>query len=163
MVPLSILHHCSPFILQLIYLIIITVTGAAAIPVISLAMIAAVYGLQVGLSLSIHRHVYLTINGYVGTGLHLKARVHACRLDGGLHHIVWAFPTVFSDRSPSYFRYPVYSFFLPVYSFWCMDDFGWGNTRLVIGEGKDKKVVINDDEKYDESMIPLKKFSGKQC
>ncbi|KAI3614821.1 chitin synthase 6 [Moniliophthora roreri] len=55
--------------------------------------------------------------------------------------------------------YPVYSFFLPVYSFWCMDEFGWGNTRLVIGEGKDKKVIMNEDEKFDESMIPLKKFS----
>ncbi|KAK7037679.1 hypothetical protein VNI00_010904 [Paramarasmius palmivorus] len=55
--------------------------------------------------------------------------------------------------------YPVYSFFLPVYSFWCMDEFGWGNTRLVIGEGKDKKVIMNEDDKFDESMIPLKKFS----
>ena len=57
-------------------------------------------------------------------------------------------------------RYPVYSFLLPVYSFWCMDEFGWGNTRLVIGEGSSKKVMINEDEKFDESMIPLKKFSG---
>ncbi|KAF5358650.1 hypothetical protein D9758_007745 [Tetrapyrgos nigripes] len=55
--------------------------------------------------------------------------------------------------------YPVYSFFLPIYSFWCMDEFGWGNTRLVIGEGRDKKVIINEDDKFDESMIPLKKFS----
>lgn len=56
--------------------------------------------------------------------------------------------------------YPVYSFFLPVYSFWCMDEFSWGNTRVVVGEGKEKKVLINEDEKFDESMIPLKKFSG---
>lgn len=41
-----------------------------------------------------------------------------------------------------------------------MDDFGWGNTRLVIGEGNSKKVIMNEDEKFDESMIPLKKFSG---
>jgi chitin synthase len=41
-----------------------------------------------------------------------------------------------------------------------MDEFGWGNTRLVIGEGASKKVMINEDEKFDESMIPLKKFSG---
>jgi hypothetical protein len=41
-----------------------------------------------------------------------------------------------------------------------MDEFGWGNTRLVIGEGKDKKIIVNDDEKFDDSMIPLKKFSG---
>jgi chitin synthase len=40
-----------------------------------------------------------------------------------------------------------------------MDDFSWGNTRLVIGEGNSKKVVIPDDEKFDDSMIPMKKFS----
>lgn len=54
----------------------------------------------------------------------------------------------------------MYSFFLPIYSFWCMDDFSWGNTRVVIGDGGSKKVVMNDDERFDESMIPLKKFSG---
>jgi chitin synthase len=32
--------------LQLVYLIVVTSTGAAAIPTISLVMIAAVYGLQ---------------------------------------------------------------------------------------------------------------------
>jgi hypothetical protein len=41
-----------------------------------------------------------------------------------------------------------------------MDEFGWGNTRLVVGEGNNKKVMISEDEKFDESMIPLKKFSG---
>ncbi|KAF8324620.1 chitin synthase [Cantharellus anzutake] len=55
--------------------------------------------------------------------------------------------------------YPVYSFFLPLYSFWCMDDFSWGNTRVVVGEGNNKKIVIDDDETYDDSMIPLKRFS----
>lgn len=42
-----------------------------------------------------------------------------------------------------------------------MDDFSWGNTRVVIGDGGSKKVIMNDDERFDESMIPLKKFSGK--
>jgi chitin synthase len=58
-------------------------------------------------------------------------------------------------------RYPVYSFFLPIYSFWCMDDFSWGTTRVVIGDGGSKKVVMNDNERFHESMIPLKKFSGE--
>jgi chitin synthase len=40
-----------------------------------------------------------------------------------------------------------------------MDEFSWGNTRVVIGEGKDKKVITNEDEKFDDS-IPVKKFSG---
>lgn len=64
-----------------------------------------------------------------------------------------------TNTSPD--SYPVYSFFLPLYSFWCMDDFSWGNTRLVIGEGNSKKVIMNDDEKFDDSMVPMKKFSGK--
>lgn len=40
-----------------------------------------------------------------------------------------------------------------------MDEFGWGNTRLVIGEGKDRKVLVNEDDVFHESMIPMKKFS----
>jgi len=40
-----------------------------------------------------------------------------------------------------------------------MDDFSWGNTRLVVGEGNSKKVIMNDESKFDESVIPLKKFS----
>lgn len=54
---------------------------------------------------------------------------------------------------------PVFSFFLPVYSFWHFDDFSWGNTRVVVGDNKQKKIIINDDEKFDEKMIPLKKWS----
>lgn len=41
-----------------------------------------------------------------------------------------------------------------------MGDFRWGNTRLVTGEGGGKKVIMNDEEKWDESMVPLEKFSG---
>lgn len=41
-----------------------------------------------------------------------------------------------------------------------MDEFSWGNTRVVVGEGKEKKVLMSEEEKFDESMIPLKKFSG---
>jgi hypothetical protein len=37
-----------------------------------------------------------------------------------------------------------------------MDEYGWGNTRLVIGEGKDK----NDDEKFNDFMVLLKNFSS---
>lgn len=37
---------------------------------------------------------------------------------------------------------PIFSFYLPLYSFWKMDDFSWGNTRVVVGE-KGKKLVIH--------------------
>ncbi|KAF9373092.1 hypothetical protein CPC16_002028, partial [Podila verticillata] len=57
---------------------------------------------------------------------------------------------------------PLFSFFIPVYSFWHFDDFSWGNTRMVVGEtGNAKKVVIlgDDEEPFDEKMIPMKKWS----
>ena len=59
--------------------------------------------------------------------------------------------------------YPVYSFLLPVYSFWRFDDFSWGNTRVVVGEGATKKVLQAEDEAFDESTIPLAKFSDYEA
>lgn len=45
-----------------------------------------------------------------------------------------------------------------------MDDFSWGNTRIVVGEGKHKKVIAdNDDDGFEPSMIPLRKFSDYQA
>ncbi|GBE80201.1 Chitin synthase 8 [Sparassis crispa] len=110
-------------VVYLLYLIITVSTGRGALPIISIVMLAAVYGLQ-ALIFLIKREFML---------------------------IGWMVVYILS--------FPIYSFFLPLYSFWCMDDFSWGNTRLVIGEGTNKKVIMNDDEKFDDSMIPLKKFS----
>ncbi|CAO3686727.1 unnamed protein product [Rhizopus stolonifer] len=64
-------------------------------------------------------------------------------------HIGWMFFYIFA--------LPVYSFFLPVYSFWHFDDFSWGNTRVVVGE-KQRKIIVTDDEEFDEKMIPMKKW-----
>jgi chitin synthase len=36
---------------------------------------------------------------------------------------------------------PAFSFLLPLYSFWRMDDFSWGATRLVLGESGKKMIV----------------------
>ncbi|KAI0065969.1 glycosyltransferase family 2 protein [Artomyces pyxidatus] len=110
-------------VVYLVYLIITVATGHGAFPLISIIMIASVYGLQ-ALIFILKREFML---------------------------VGWMVVYLIS--------FPVYSFLLPVYSFWCMDDFGWGNTRLVIGEGNSKKIVMNDDEKFDDSMIPMKKFS----
>ncbi|KAL3419761.1 chitin synthase [Phlyctema vagabunda] len=56
---------------------------------------------------------------------------------------------------------PVFSFGLPLYSFWHMDDFSWGNTRVVTGE-KGKKIVITDEGKFDPASIPHKKWEDYQ-
>ncbi|OAD01594.1 glycosyltransferase family 2 protein, partial [Mucor lusitanicus CBS 277.49] len=56
------------------------------------------------------------------------------------------------------FALPVYSFALPIYSFWHFDDFSWGNTRVVVGDSQ-RKIIVTDEEKFDEKMIPMKKWS----
>ncbi|KAI0549753.1 chitin synthase [Xylaria curta] len=57
---------------------------------------------------------------------------------------------------------PVFSFGLPLYAFWHMDDFNWGNTRVVAGE-KGKKVVISDEGKFDPASIPRKRWEEYQA
>ncbi|TFK50010.1 glycosyltransferase family 2 protein [Heliocybe sulcata] len=52
---------------------------------------------------------------------------------------------------------PAFSFFLPLYSFWRMDDFSWGSTRVVLGE-QGKKMVVHDEGKFDPKSIPLKSW-----
>ncbi|WWC97629.1 hypothetical protein V866_004513 [Kwoniella sp. B9012] len=106
----------------LIYLVIVVSTKQAAVPVISLAMIAAVYGLQ-ALIFIIKREFML---------------------------VGWMIVYILA--------FPVYSVFLPLYSFWSMDDFSWGNTRKVVGEGNQKTVVYEDDEPFNEGMIPYRTF-----
>ncbi|KAF9580177.1 hypothetical protein BGW38_003285 [Lunasporangiospora selenospora] len=57
---------------------------------------------------------------------------------------------------------PVFSFYLPLYSFWHFDDFSWGNTRLVVGEkGRTKAVNADamDGKQFDPKSIPQKKWS----
>ncbi|KAJ2700835.1 hypothetical protein H4R19_005447 [Coemansia spiralis] len=54
---------------------------------------------------------------------------------------------------------PFFTFLLPVYSFWRFDDFSWGNTRVVVGESGRKHVYLVDNEKFDTSTIPVRKWS----
>ena len=56
---------------------------------------------------------------------------------------------------------PIFTLALPLYSFWHMDDFSWGNTRIITGE-KGRKVVISDEGKFDPSSIPKKRWEEYQ-
>ena len=57
---------------------------------------------------------------------------------------------------------PIFSFGLPLYAFWHMDDFSWGNTRIVTGE-KGQKVLVSDEGKFDPASIPKKKWDEYQA
>ncbi|KAI6018633.1 hypothetical protein PISMIDRAFT_29839 [Pisolithus microcarpus 441] len=49
---------------------------------------------------------------------------------------------------------PIFSFMLPIYSFWCMDDFSWSAMHLVLGESG-KKIIVHDEGKFDAHSIYL--------
>ena len=106
------------------YLIYRVATHTGQFPLISIVMIACVYGLQ-ALIFIIKRQ---------------------------WQHIGWMIIYILA--------YPVYSFVLPVYSFWKQDDFSWGNTRIVIGEKGDKKVIAlsGEDAQFDPRSIPLQRW-----
>ena len=57
---------------------------------------------------------------------------------------------------------PVFSLGLPLYAFWHMDDFTWGNTRLITGE-KGRKIVVTDEGKFDPDSIPKKRWEDYQA
>jgi chitin synthase len=104
------------------YLVYTVSTGKGQFPLISIVMIAAVYGLQAIIFL-------------------IKRQ---------WQHIGWMVIYIMA--------YPIWSFILPVYSFWKQDDFSWGNTRVVVGEKGDKRLIAVDDEGYDPRSIPLQRW-----
>ncbi|CAG8463565.1 8890_t:CDS:2 [Paraglomus occultum] len=110
-------------VVYIIYLIWSVATERQALPIISLVMIAAVYGLQAVIFI-------------------LKRQ---------WQHIGWMCIYLLA--------FPLFSFFIPVYAFWHFDDFSWGNTRVVVGEGGKKQIITTDDEKFDEKSIPKKKWA----
>lgn len=91
-------------------------------PLISVVMIAAVYGLQ-ALIFTIKRQ---------------------------WQHIGWMIIYIIA--------FPVYSFILPIYSFWKQDDFTWGSTRVVLGEKGSSKVVQIEDEGFNPRSIPMQRW-----
>ncbi|PKC74607.1 hypothetical protein RhiirA1_181978 [Rhizophagus irregularis] len=52
---------------------------------------------------------------------------------------------------------PVWNFILPTYAYWNFDDFSWGETRKVEGEGKGDDHGKKDGE-FDASNVPLKRW-----
>lgn len=104
------------------YLIYRVASHTGQFPMISIIMLAAVYGLQAIIFI-------------------LKRQ---------WQHIGWMIIYILA--------FPIYSFILPIYSFWRQDDFSWGNTRIVIGEKGSKQVVAVDGETFDPRAIPLQRW-----
>ncbi|KAK3078990.1 Chitin synthase, class 6, partial [Coniosporium uncinatum] len=108
----------------LAYLIYVVASHNGAFPLISIIMLASVYGLQAIIFI-------------------IKRQ---------WQHIGWMIIYILA--------YPIYSFVLPIYSFWRQDDFSWGNTRVVITEKGTKQLVAisGQDEGFDPRSIPLQRW-----
>ncbi|KAF1992533.1 glycosyltransferase family 2 protein [Aulographum hederae CBS 113979] len=111
----------------LAYLIYNVATGQGQFPLISIIMLAAVYGLQAVIFL-------------------IKRK---------WQHIGWMIIYIIA--------FPIYSFVLPIYSFWKQDDFSWGFTRRVVNESGGLKTTVTDFHgsepvKFDPRTIPLQRW-----
>ncbi|KAL8716723.1 MAG: hypothetical protein Q9225_005973 [Loekoesia sp. 1 TL-2023] len=104
------------------YLIYRIATNSGQFPLISIVMIAAVYGLQ--------------------------AIIFIIRRQW--QHVGWMIIYILA--------FPIYSFVLPVYSFWNQDNFSWGNTRIVIGEKGNKQIVALEEEDFNPRSVPLQRW-----
>jgi len=104
------------------YLIYRVATHTGQFPLISIIMIAAVYGLQAVIFI-------------------LKRQ---------WQHIGWMLIYLLA--------FPIYSFVLPIFSFWNQDNFTWGTTRIVIGEKGNKQIVALEDEGFDPRSVPLQRW-----
>ncbi|KAJ8322906.1 hypothetical protein O5D80_008429 [Batrachochytrium dendrobatidis] len=110
-------------LIYIAYLIYASVTDPTTnFPIISIIMIACVYGFQV--------IIFLFRTEW--------------------QHIGWMVIYLLAI--------PLFSLYIPIYSFWHFDDFSWGNTRKAAeAEGDVKHVAIV--EEYDPNSIPLMKWS----
>ena len=106
------------------YLIYRVASHTGQFPLISLVMIAAVYGLQAIIFI-------------------IKRQ---------WQHVGWM---IIYILALSHFTASL----LPIYSFLeTKTNFSWGNTRIVIGEKGDKKVIATQDEGFDPRSIPLQRW-----
>ncbi|KAI5986271.1 chitin synthase-domain-containing protein [Pisolithus orientalis] len=55
---------------------------------------------------------------------------------------------------------PIFSFMLPIYSFWHMDDFSWACHMCVVLGESGKKIIVHDEGKFDPHSILLKTWNN---
>jgi len=108
-------------VVYVFYLIYTIIFERAIVPIISLVMIGAIYGLQAIIFM-------------------LKKK---------WEHIGWMIIYIIAM--------PIFSFFLPLYSFWNMDDFNWGDTRIVINEdGREVEKGETEDALEPNKIVTMK-------
>lgn len=116
-------------VVYLVYLIYKIAAHDGQLPIISIILIAAVYGLQM-LVFVLRRQ---------------------------WQHIGWMLIYILA--------YPVHGFLLPIYSFWNMDNFSWGNTRVVVDmkDGRQQVLEAKDKSQLDgepEEFVPFESWEA---
>ena len=101
----------------LVYLVVVVAVDGGTIPMTSVILLVAIYGLQAVIFL-LHRRFDM---------------------------IGWMIVYILG--------LPLWSLILPLYSFWHMDDFSWGNTRIVTGE-HGEKLLVHQEGSFDAKEIP---------
>jgi chitin synthase len=129
-----------------LYLVILACIGQPA--VIPLILLAIVLGLPAVLIVMTSRKLV-----YVGWMLVSLAN-HMCMCLSLEHSHSYQFSFTYQIYLLSL---PIWNFVLPVYAYWHFDDFSWGETRKVEGEGKE--VHGGKEGVFDSSQIEMRKWS----
>ena len=122
-----------------------TIVGPVGVLYLGYLIGRIIYGLVVGLNEQFPLISFLLLAAIYG----LQALIFIFKRD--FQHIGWMLIYILAI--------PVFNLALPLYSFWHMDDFSWGSTRVILGEGGKKQIISKEKEKFDANQIPHKKWS----
>ena len=112
-------------IFYLFYLCYTIIFENELMPLVSIIMLGAIYGLQAIIVL-----------------IHTEPE-----------HLYWMVIYVLAT-----FPIPALSLVLPLYSFWKMDDFSWGSTRVILGQNGTVEEAADEGD-FDPSKIPRRRWN----
>lgn len=132
----------------IVYLIVLVAKDASVVPVTAFILLGAIYGLQA--IIFILRRKWEMIGWML---IYLAATpVFACALP---LYSFWFVPSISLHSNPT-----SNTLLLTLHRH--MDDFSWGNTRVVTGEAG-RQVIVSDEGKFDPKSIPRKRWEEYQA
>ncbi|KAI8925582.1 chitin synthase-domain-containing protein [Entophlyctis helioformis] len=138
---------CGIFCFSMQFIVFMDLIGTAVLPA---ALCAAYYLIYAAAAKTVYDNVtaYLNLSMLlVAIFLPMLLVIFTARR---VHYILWMFVYLLA--------LPVWQIILPLYAFWHFDDFSWGETRKVTGEGKSGGHHDDEVGLFDGSKIPFKRW-----
>ncbi|GAA5861276.1 hypothetical protein JCM8547_008542 [Rhodosporidiobolus lusitaniae] len=135
---------CGFFCFSMRFVVLVDLASTLISPVTVAYIVYLIY-------LVVHEHKPIPTFALIMLGVIYGCQVVIYVLHRKFEHIGWMLVYIIA--------LPFFSFILPLYSFWQMDDFSWGSTREIVGE-KGKRVLVHEEGKFDPASIPLQSWTA---